>query len=76
MNVEVSEDGTKFKSIGRVKNKVSVNDGERQIQNLAVNKKTSGRYIRVTLKNLGTCPKGHAGEGKPAWLFADEIVVE
>ena len=76
MNVEVSEDGTKFKSIGRVKNKASVNDGERQIQNLTVSKKTSGRYIRVTLKNLGTCPKGHAGEGKPAWLFVDEIVVE
>ena len=26
-------------------------------------------------KNIGVFPKGHGGEGQPAWLFADEIVV-
>ena len=76
MTVEVSDDGQNFKQIGKVKNKVSPNESERQIQDLAVEKKASGRYVRVTLKNLGTCPKGHSGEGKPAWLFADEIIVE
>lgn len=76
MIVEISDDGKNFHSIGRVKNKVSPDDGERQIQDLEVKKKTSTRYVRVTLKNLGTCPKGHAGEGKAAWLFADEITIE
>ncbi len=34
------------------------------------------RYIRVVAQNTGRCPHGHPGEGKEAWLFADEIVVE
>ncbi|WP_163325749.1 glycoside hydrolase family 20 protein [Draconibacterium mangrovi] len=76
MIVEGSIDGKTFKKIGSIKNKVSISDGERQIQELVVNKKASGRYLRVTVKNLGECPKGHAGAGDPAWLFVDEIIVE
>nr|WP_319512457.1 family 20 glycosylhydrolase [uncultured Draconibacterium sp.] len=76
MIVEGSDDGKTFKKIGSVKNKVSTSDGERQIQELVVNKKASARYLRVTVKNLGVCPKGHAGAGDPAWLFVDEIIVE
>ena len=76
MLVEGSDDGKTFKKIGLVKNKVSTSDGERQIQELVVNKKASARYLRVTVKNLGVCPKGHAGAGDPAWLFVDEIIVE
>jgi hexosaminidase len=34
------------------------------------------RYLRVTAARIPGCPKGHPGEGKPAWIFADEIVVE
>jgi len=30
----------------------------------------------VTAKNIGVCPKSHPGEGKPAWIFADEIMVQ
>ena len=33
------------------------------------------RFIRVSAKN-NLCPKGHSGEGKPGWIFADELVVE
>ncbi|WP_052670932.1 glycoside hydrolase family 20 protein [Draconibacterium sediminis] len=76
MIVEGSNDGKTFKKIGSVKNKVSISDGERQIQELVVNKKALARYLRVTVKNLGECPKGHAGAGEPAWLFVDEIIVE
>lgn len=39
-------------------------------------KGASARYIRVAAQNPGVCPKGHPGEGKPAWLFADEIIVK
>jgi hypothetical protein len=34
------------------------------------------RYIRITAQNMGRCPKWHPGKGKPAWIFADEIVIE
>lgn len=74
--VEISDDGQNFKQLGKTKNKVSVNEPGRIIQTLKVNKTASARYLRVTAKSLGTCPKGHAGEGKPAWLFVDEIIVE
>lgn len=34
------------------------------------------RYLKIYAKNIGVCPKGHPGDGKPAWLFADEIIIE
>ena len=76
MSVEVSTDGNNFKSMGKAKNNVDVMQPDRLIQNLTVNKKVKARFVKITLENLGTCPKGHAGEGKPAWLFVDEILVE
>lgn len=39
-------------------------------------KKHSGRFVRVQAKSIKTCPPGHPGEGKPAWLFADEITIK
>ena len=33
------------------------------------------RFIKVLVKNYGAIPTGQAGEGKPAWLFLDEISV-
>ena len=35
----------------------------------------TARYVRVTAKNVGTCPAWHPGNGGPAWLFVDEIQV-
>lgn len=74
--VEVSVDGKNFKKMGSAKNKIPVSNPERLTQDLVVKKNTKAKYIRVTAKNLGECPKGHAGEGYPAWMFVDEIVVE
>lgn len=34
------------------------------------------RYVRVVAENVGRCPGWHAGAGKKAWLFVDEIIVE
>jgi hexosaminidase len=34
------------------------------------------RYVRLTARGIGVCPPGHAGAGKKAWLFVDEVVVE
>ena len=46
------------------------------IQNLTLNFSTKARYVKVVAKNQGNCPDWHVGEGQPAWIFADEIVVE
>jgi len=76
MIVETSSDGKTFKKLGSVKNKVSANESGRMIQDLAVKKKASARYVRVTVKNLKVCPKGSAHEGDPTWMFVDEVMVE
>ncbi len=34
------------------------------------------RYLKVFAKNIGTIPKGLKGEGQPAWMYLDEIIVE
>ncbi len=34
------------------------------------------RYLRITAGNIGVCPPGHPGEGEPAWLFVDEILLQ
>lgn len=56
-------------------NTVSVNEKSVLKDFIAQFPEQKAKFIRITAKNLGLCPKGHSGEGKPAWLFADEIIV-
>ncbi len=74
---EVSPDGKTFKEVGLTTNIISVDEKTQMIKDFTASfKERKVKVIRVTATNLGVCPKGHAGEGKPAWLFADEIVVK
>ncbi len=77
ITVEGSVDGRTFHGLGRI----AVKDFQQERTPLT---KTFSletglqkvRYLRVTAGRIEGCPKGHPGEGKPAWIFADEIVVE
>jgi len=76
VSFEVSSDGVNFTSVQTVSNPVSVKETNAVIHDFKTdfaNQKV--RFIRVNAKNLGTCPNGHSGEGQPAWVFADEIIV-
>lgn len=74
---EVSKDGLNFTEVGNVLNDISVNEQANTIKDfIATFPQTSARYIRVKAIATGVCPKGHGGEGKPSWTFADELVVE
>lgn len=72
----VSMDGNDFQHIGTVKNDVSHRMLGVNIKNFSLNFATKARYVRVVARNIGICPPWHAGDGRPAWIFADEIVVE
>ena len=72
---EVSIDGRNFKQVKTVKNDVSVNEKTVIKEFIAEFETQKAKFVRVTAKNLGACPKGHNGEGKPAWIFADEITI-
>ncbi|HWW42888.1 family 20 glycosylhydrolase [Pedobacter sp.] len=74
---EVSADGQHFQEMGSVVNDIPatalnpiIRDFETKFSSLNV------RYIRVTATTVKACPKGHPGEGKPGWTFADEITAE
>jgi hexosaminidase len=76
VSYQVSNDGNSFTDLGTVKNAISPNEKSPVIKDFTLDfPAQKGRYIRVIAKNLGVCPQGHPGEGKPAWLFADEIMV-
>jgi len=36
----------------------------------------SGRYVKIVVTGIGTCPEWHIADGEPAWVMLDEIVVE
>lgn len=74
---EVSRDGQNFMEIETVPNDVPVNEQSPVTKDFIVDfPQQKARFIRVTAKVLDALPRGHSGEGKRAWLFADEIVVE
>ena len=73
---EISEDGKSFTQVATVDNTVSMSEKSSVVQNFKADFSVrKARYIRVTAQN-NVCPPGHPGEGKPAWIFADELIVE
>lgn len=68
-----SDDGTNFKSLG----KISSGDIMQMKRQLTFNTGNSqSRFIKIIAENKGIIPLGSHGENNPAWLFADEIIVE
>jgi len=73
--VEVSLDGKTYREAG-IASPPIVN-GLPQIVDFTLKfDALQARYLRITAINLGLCPPGHVGQGQPAWLFVDEIIVE
>lgn len=71
----ISIDGINFNEIDRSKYKLPHNYRKTAIHTVSSDKQTNARYIRIKAKNPGYCPDWHSGSGKPAWIFADEIIV-
>jgi len=76
VSYHVSNDGVNFKHIGTVENKVSHRMLGVNIQHFTLRFSTKARFIKVVARNMGTCPEWHVGEGRSAWIFADEVVIE
>ncbi|HCY41625.1 MAG TPA: beta-N-acetylhexosaminidase [Prolixibacteraceae bacterium] len=76
MEFFISTDGLKFEKVGEMPNDVDPLSGDKQLKDFSVSfTPTTAGYVKIVSKNLGKCPKGHAGEGKDAWMFIDEVVV-
>jgi hexosaminidase len=73
----VSPDGNTFQKVGEALNETDSISGDKQLKDFAATfKPVSTRFVKVTARNFGKGPKGQAAEGKPVWLFVDEIEVE
>ena len=72
----VSDDGKKFRSVGKAINYVDQADDDAVVQELGVRPRCEARYVKMAAKNIGTCPDWHPGAGQPAWIFCDEFVIE
>ncbi len=73
---EVSTDGKNYKVWGREKNSEFWDLSSAKHREFGVSGQNQFRFVRITAKSMGNCPKGHAGEGGKAWLFCDEITIQ
>ena len=74
---EVSPDGEHYSVLEVVENDISPYERTRMVKQFTTTKAAKDvRFIRVHAENLGVCPPGHSGEGRPAWLFVSEIIVK
>ena len=72
----VSDDGKKFRGVGKVINRVPADEDEAVLQELEVRPRCDARYVKMVAKTIGNCPDWHVGAGQPAWIFCDEFVIE
>ncbi len=75
-SVAISQDGKNFITVGKLKHQ-TVNNREIIIKPYQIRfypKKV--RYLKITAKNMKTCPPWHPGANLPSWIFCDELVVE
>jgi hexosaminidase len=73
----ISSDGRNFRKVAESLNEVDPLSGEKQLKDFTVSfESTTAAFVKVVAQNLGRCPKGHSGEGKPSWMGIDEIAVE
>ncbi|WP_205728758.1 glycoside hydrolase family 20 protein [Flavobacterium ranwuense] len=72
---EVSADGKTFTEIKTVNNPVDINQKSAMHNFSTTFSPQTVKFVRVTAKS-NICPPGHSGEGKPGWVFVDEIIVE
>jgi hypothetical protein len=79
MEVEffVSPDGLDFRSVGRLTNPCRKNEFAKVIRDFSSEVPESPvRWVRVKGMGVRVCPDWHAGAGRKAWLFSDEVIVD
>lgn len=73
----VSEDGRSFRPLAVVKHDVPLDRKPPLVCHFQARPKgVKARYVRVHGASIGVIPPNSPGAGRPAWMFADEIIVE
>ena len=75
--VSVSDDNNKFREVASKDIPAETNIDKKGVENYEITfDPVKARYVKVVIKRSPALPKGHAGEGKAAYMFIDEIEVD
>lgn len=72
----ISDDGKNFTPYATVSNTIDPKHDGPVLHDFSAQKTVTARYVKVIAKNRGNCPEWHPGKGHPAWIFADEIMID
>jgi hexosaminidase len=73
--IEVSADGKNYHKLSVHSSPFASYSNRRIVHYAAFAGKENFRFLKVKAFNAALLPETHPAKGKPAWLFADEIVV-
>jgi hexosaminidase len=74
--IEVSADSKKYRKLSVISYPYASYSNRKIVRYSAAAGKESFRFLKVKAVNAAVLPETHPAKGKPAWLFADEIVVQ
>lgn len=75
--VSVSDDNKEFREVAVKDIPAETNIDKKGVENYEITfNPVKARYVKVVIKRSPALPKGHAGEGKAAYMFIDEIEVD
>lgn len=76
VNLQLSTDGSSWQESGEAVHAVSDREQEKTIREFKVTLEgRTARFVRVTAVSPRICPAWHPGQGRPCWIFADEVVI-
>lgn len=76
VSVAVSEDGKLFSEVANREYPACTDMNKKEIVPYAIDfNPIKATFVKITIKPTSALPKGHTGEGKPAFIFIDEIFI-
>ena len=70
-------DSNNFIDLGKIERKTNIRVTKRIREEYSLDfNPIKTRFLKIHAKNVGICPDWHQGSGRPAWVFADEIVIK
>lgn len=76
-SVSVSDDGVNFRVISSKEYPVMTQNDKDGVINYSLKfDNTKTRFVKVQMNSLKQMPEWHAGKGKPAYIFVDEVNIQ
>lgn len=77
IEISLSENGNDFSHLKTIEIGLPEKNSKRGVKNFTADfENVPAKYVKVKAKAVGMCPEWHKGNGKPAWLFVDEVIIE